>query len=164
MVAKSKEVRTGERIRQPESLIGRVLFGAYPSHNYYGIRLRYELRRVLIQTVRLIREKPIEAKTREAEPALRRFGVLVGGLDLDKGETRHFYLGAFKSWLLRDPTPEVLYPDLCAKRTDGKVSKLFYLPDPRRFHAEMWAEDERPMRVYPVASATCRASRSCLSE
>jgi len=164
MVVKLNVSRTGERIRYPQRLVGLVLEGQYPTANYEHVPLRYEYRRVLIELVRVVRYAPLEEETTDRNPFLRRFGILVTGRDLDKGQSRTFYLGAFASWSMHKPTPEVLYPDLWAERVRGDVVKRFHVPDPRRFHAEMWVEDEQPECVYPVASATCRASRSCLSE
>lgn len=162
MAVETKQARSGERIRKPDALIGKVLLGDYPAHNYRGIRLRYEPRRVLVESVRLMREKPVEDATREAEPTLRRFGILVGGRDLDKGETRHFYLGAFESWRLVEPTPEVLFPRLCWKYDEQ--AHVFDTSDPRESISRAALNNRNPCVIHPVSSATCFPSRTCLAE
>lgn len=93
------QIRNGEKgLRRAGGLIGKVLAGRYPAANYVGVRLRYEPRRVLVQAVRRLNERPLERSTLKLDPFLRRFGVLVTGFDLDKRQERTFYLGAFRNW------------------------------------------------------------------
>lgn len=80
---------------RPDRLKGRIVAGLYPAANYYGVRLRYEPRRLLVESVRVIRHEPIEAETLELDPMLKRGRVLITGLDLDKNAERSFYLESF---------------------------------------------------------------------
>lgn len=81
--------------RRPDRLKGRVVSGLYPAANYYGVRLRYEPRRLLVESVRVLRNEPLEAETLELDPMLIRGRVLVTGIDLDKNAERTFYLESF---------------------------------------------------------------------
>ncbi len=153
MMVSKTGTRTGERIRKPEAMIGMILLGNYPAHNFRGIRLRYEPRRVLIETVRLMRKTPVEDATREAEPTLRRFGVLIGGRDLDKGLNRHFYLGAFESWSLHKPTPSIVFPQLEYDIVRCGELRRRCVSDPRGLFSKHYLEDFSDALVLPASSA-----------
>lgn len=88
-------MRKNRKSNRPNSLKGRIVSGLYPAANYYGVRLRYEPRRLLVESVRVIRNEPLEAETLELDPMLRRGRVLVTGMDLDKHAERSFYLESF---------------------------------------------------------------------
>lgn len=93
-------VRTSARIRtawkkNPKSLVGKIVCGLYPAANYHGVRLRLEPRLLLVESVRLLREEPIESDTVEMDPLLKRGRVLLTGTDLNKLAERSFYIESF---------------------------------------------------------------------
>lgn len=138
--------RVGERIRSPEKLIGLVLCGDYPAHNFLYMRLRYEPRRVLIERFRDLRAEPLESETLEGEPDVRRSRYLIVGRDLDKGQERRFYLGSFRSWSLFRPTPTIIFPQLSYEIVDAEGVRQRFVSD-SRFHVAVACMERNPTCV-----------------
>ena len=146
------KIRNGEKgLRKAGGLIGKVVAGRYPAANYVGIRLRYEPRRVLVQSVRRLRDKPLERGTLKLDPYLRRFGVIVTGFDLDKRQERTFYLGAFRNWRVMKLDRRELVGDrhkmfIVERPADWRPTSPLDLPpevevhhEPTRRHAQLLA-------------------------
>jgi hypothetical protein len=91
----SKQKRGGDR---PEKLVGKVIVGMYPRHNFRGVPTYYERRSVRVESVRLLRREPLDAITSTINPLLNRGKTLITGTDLDKHEERSFYLESFQVW------------------------------------------------------------------
>ena len=93
-----------ERSRWLQRLVGPVIEGAYPAHNFDKVPQRYERRGVLIEDVRDCLADPLDPETLAANPLQRRGRFLVIGRDLGKCDRRRFYLRSFRGWRLRRPT------------------------------------------------------------
>lgn len=87
-----------------DRLVGRVIEGDYPRHNFKGVPTAYEHRRALVLSVRDVEAIPLEAETVAANPLQRRGRYLIEAYDIDKDEGRHFYLESFRQ--LRSRTPK----------------------------------------------------------
>jgi hypothetical protein len=84
------------------------------------------------------------------------------GRDLGFGGTRMFAVGFMANVVVRDATPEVLFPRLGWKYVG--VDGSFTVIDPRESLARASLANRRPRSVHPVSSATCLPSRTCLAE
>jgi len=91
----SKKKSTRDR---PEMLVGKLLVGLYPRHNFQGVPSYCERRQVLVEKVRVLRREPLDAITPTINPLLNRGKTLITGTDLDKHEERSFYLESFRIW------------------------------------------------------------------
>ena len=76
---------------------GRAYSFDYPRHNFDGVLSKLERRRIKVESIRDLREDPLERITFEIQPLLRRGRLLITGIDLDKGQERSFYLTSMKS-------------------------------------------------------------------
>lgn len=83
-------------------LVGKTIEGLYPASNHRHIPPRLEHRRLRIDAVRNPTTEPLDPTTLALDPLLRREGLLVTGVDLDKGAERSFYLGSFVDPRLTD--------------------------------------------------------------
>jgi hypothetical protein len=110
----SKKNRTRER---PQNLVGKVLVGMYPRHNFQGVPSYCERRQVLVEKVRVLRREPLDMITPTINPLLNRGKVLITGTDLDKQEQRSFYLESFRVWESFDYEPEQAPPPAAAAET-----------------------------------------------
>lgn len=75
---------------------GMVLEFEYPTANYFGARLRWERRRLRVESVRDLAAAPLDPLTLTIDPQLRRGRWLVTGVDLDRGAERSFYLESMR--------------------------------------------------------------------
>jgi len=95
-----------KRIRgRPQNLVGKVIVGMYPRHNFQGVPTYCERRQVLVVKVRVLRREPLDALTPTINPLLNRGDTLITGTDLDKHEERSFYLESFRVWESFDYEP-----------------------------------------------------------
>jgi hypothetical protein len=105
----SKKKSTRDR---PEMLVGKLLVGLYPRHNFQGVPTYCERRQVLVEKVRVLRSEPLDAITPTLNPLLNRGQTLITGTDLDKHEERSFYLESFRHWetfdFVTEPEPTSL--------------------------------------------------------
>lgn len=149
----SSKIRTGDcGPRTARQLVGKVVVGRYPAANYRGVLLRYETRRLLVEGVTVLAEKPLDPETLKLDPHLRRSNVRVTGRDLDKGAERSFYLGAFAWWQVLDyeSVAAELFPDLRAEVDTGEMTLQFAVMDMR---AEITSlRMEKGQRVLPLPS------------
>jgi hypothetical protein len=77
---------------------GSVVRFDYPAANFACVRRpRLEPRRLRIERIRNVEEEPLDPVTLELEPARLRGTVLLSGLDLDKGESRSFWLESMQN-------------------------------------------------------------------
>jgi hypothetical protein len=105
----SKKKRTTNRLvggNRPQNLVGKVIVGMYPRHNFQGIRSHCERRQVLVERVRILGREPLDPITSTLNPLQIRGKVLVTGTDLDKHEERSFYLDSFQVWESFDYVPD----------------------------------------------------------
>lgn len=103
----TEKLRTGERIRNPKSLVGKTIVGWYPRANYRDVRLAYEERWFKVESFRDTLKEPIEQATRDLDPLLRRGRFLLIGMDLEKREERRFYLASFRNYSVVDVEPKL---------------------------------------------------------
>ena len=108
----SKQKRTRAR---PQNLVGKVIVGMYPRHNFQGVPTYCERRQVLVEKVRVLRSEPLDALTPTINPLLNRGKTLITGTDLDKHAERSFYLESFRVWetfdtVQRDAAPKDAVP------------------------------------------------------
>lgn len=64
----------------------------YPAANYLQARQRLDRRRLRVESIRDLRQQPLDPQTIELDPMLNRGRTLVTGWDLDKDAERTFYL------------------------------------------------------------------------
>lgn len=79
---------TSEALR---SLVGKVVCGKYPRHNYQGIPKHLEDRCFRVDRVRVMTEEPLEPETSALNPLLQRGTILVTGWDFGRQAERSFY-------------------------------------------------------------------------
>lgn len=96
---------TRKELKNVQSLIGKVVAGLYPRHNFRGVISSYEDRRVLVTRVRVIAKEPLDSITTTLNPLLRRGRVLIIGIDQAKNAERSFYLDSFHVWEAFDFIP-----------------------------------------------------------
>ena len=65
---------------------GRAYSFQYPRHNFSGVLSKLEIRRIKVESIRDLRDEPLERITFEIQPLLQRGRMLVTGIDLDKGQ------------------------------------------------------------------------------
>lgn len=149
--------------------VGQVVQFSYPAANYLGVKKRWEQRRLLIEKVRDLSTQPLEAETLEADPLLDRGGVLVTGIDVDRGAERSFYTNAMREPATVSADPEHDLPPLRVTIVDEtKPARVVELPDPRtsfcrEFNRVDIGAKAIPMR-HPVSRATCLASSNRRAE
>ena len=110
----SKKKGTGDRSGKgdrPQNLVGKVIVGMYPRHNFQGVPTYCERRAVLVEKVRVLRSEPLDALTPTINPLLNRGKTLITGTDLDKHAERSFYLESFRIWETFDSMPDAGIPD-----------------------------------------------------
>lgn len=79
-----------------KTLEGRYVEADYPAQNVWGVPLRFEHRRFQVKRVRRFGEDPKDLAAAAKNPMVRRIGLLMLCVDVDKGEPRTFYSGAMK--------------------------------------------------------------------
>jgi hypothetical protein len=121
--------------------VGSVVRFDYPRHNYRGIPKRPETRRLLItQPPRDTHETPLDPFTIESNPLLNRGRWLVTGLDLDKWETRTFYLESMWGLEVVEPGDEGILPELEMLWIDSRDSTSLRFTDPRERYVQHFIE------------------------
>jgi hypothetical protein len=78
-------------------VVGRAYQFKYPAHNYIGIPLKLEGRRIRVLSIRDTRRDRLDCDTFEMNPTLKRGRWLITGRDLDRACDRSFYLESMES-------------------------------------------------------------------
>lgn len=95
--------RSGDRKKGCPLKPGKSYSFLFPRHNFHGVVSRSERRRVRIESVRDLKEQPIDNITFNIQPLLRRGRYLATGLDLDINEERSFYVKSMRDIVELDP-------------------------------------------------------------
>lgn len=112
---------------------GNVVEFWYPRHNFEGTNRSCKERRIIVvERVRDLREEPLCELTLQQHASLRRGSLLVIGLDLQKNETRSFYVESMTRLRLAEQPTIPLPPLRIAVIRDGKVARYCDMSDPRQ--------------------------------
>lgn len=113
--------------------VGSVLSFAYPTNNRVGASTRLCRRRFVVESIRDCAVDPIEPWAIALRPDLRRGRILLIGRDLERHDTRQFYLSSARS----------------VKLIDAPISRLaFYDPTrsgPLQFFGSLWTDSREDL-------------------